>query len=247
MNLRQGSMSVQEYSLKFNTLSKYAPMLVADLRARMNMFISGVSDLINECQTALLIKDMNLARLMIYVEQIEKKKLHKWKKGEAKRPRYDGGYQGHKGDDGNRNNQIQKFQQQGSSNVNQRYANDRVQNNKGQQGRGGGAPTYPKCQKCRKNHGGVCYRETGTCFACGQLGHKISNCPKARDKGKGVRPQGKAAQTGQKSQGVQQDGAPRNNRFYALHGSQEVEDEPNVVMGMLKALNWLPAFDDPYC
>ena len=33
MNLWQGNMTVQEYGLKFNQLSKYAPNMVADYRA----------------------------------------------------------------------------------------------------------------------------------------------------------------------------------------------------------------------
>ncbi|MCF7184099.1 retrotransposon gag domain-containing protein, partial [Corynebacterium sp. MC-13] len=36
MNLKQGSMSVREYALKFNQLSKYALHLVANPRSRMN-------------------------------------------------------------------------------------------------------------------------------------------------------------------------------------------------------------------
>ena len=29
------------------------------------------------------------------------------------------------------------------------------------------------CQKCGKKHKGVCYRESGACFKCGQMGHRI--------------------------------------------------------------------------
>ncbi|XP_049406260.1 uncharacterized protein LOC125869904 [Solanum stenotomum] len=45
INLRQGGMSVKKYALKFTQLSKYAPTLVADSRAKMNKFVMGVSDL----------------------------------------------------------------------------------------------------------------------------------------------------------------------------------------------------------
>lgn len=44
MNIKQGSMSVREYALKFNQLSKYAPQFVAELRSRKNKFMSGVSE-----------------------------------------------------------------------------------------------------------------------------------------------------------------------------------------------------------
>lgn len=47
MNLRQGSMSVREYSLKFTQLSNYA-LVVAEPRARISRFIYGVSDLVKK-------------------------------------------------------------------------------------------------------------------------------------------------------------------------------------------------------
>jgi len=46
MNLRQGTMSVQEYRLKFTQLSRYAPHMVADPRAQMSKFLFGVSHLV---------------------------------------------------------------------------------------------------------------------------------------------------------------------------------------------------------
>lgn len=67
VNLRQGLMTVKEYRLKFNQLSKYSPDTMADPRASMSKFVIGVSDLIvNYCRTTMLIGDMNLARLMIH-------------------------------------------------------------------------------------------------------------------------------------------------------------------------------------
>ncbi|WMV24469.1 hypothetical protein MTR67_017854 [Solanum verrucosum] len=38
INLRQGSMSVRKYALKFTQLLKYAPTMVVDSRARINVF-----------------------------------------------------------------------------------------------------------------------------------------------------------------------------------------------------------------
>lgn len=44
INLYQGWMSVQDYSLKFTKLSKYSPALVSNPRDEMNLFIMGVYD-----------------------------------------------------------------------------------------------------------------------------------------------------------------------------------------------------------
>lgn len=47
--------------------SKYAPSLIADPRSHMNKFISGVFDLVKmECIMTLLIKEMDISRLMTH-------------------------------------------------------------------------------------------------------------------------------------------------------------------------------------
>lgn len=43
INLRQGYMTVHDYSLKFIQLDRYAPSLVSDPRDDMIQFMTGVS------------------------------------------------------------------------------------------------------------------------------------------------------------------------------------------------------------
>lgn len=65
-----------EYALKYTELSKYASSLVVDFCARMSKFIFDVSDLtMKECRTTLLVKEMEIFRLMAYAKQIEDEKL----------------------------------------------------------------------------------------------------------------------------------------------------------------------------
>ncbi|WMV09011.1 hypothetical protein MTR67_002396 [Solanum verrucosum] len=74
MNLRQSSMTVQEYGLKFTQLSRYTPQMVVDSRDQMNKFLYGVSDLVKtECRNAMLLGDMSLSRLMTHDRQVYEK------------------------------------------------------------------------------------------------------------------------------------------------------------------------------
>ena len=49
-------MSVNEKSLKFTQLSKYAPTMVADSKEKINKFVIVVFNIVvNECRSAMLI------------------------------------------------------------------------------------------------------------------------------------------------------------------------------------------------
>ena len=67
VNLRQGGMSVQEYSLKLTQLSKYDPTMVTKTNDRMNMFVTGVYSLVEkDCCTTMFLDDIDISRLMVY-------------------------------------------------------------------------------------------------------------------------------------------------------------------------------------
>ena len=56
-------MSLKKNAFKFTQLSKYAPNMIADSRARMSKFVSDVSKMVvKECCTAKFINDMALLK-----------------------------------------------------------------------------------------------------------------------------------------------------------------------------------------
>ena len=48
MNLRQGGISMKEYSLNFTQLFMYTPTLVANSRAIMDKFVMGISIMVEK-------------------------------------------------------------------------------------------------------------------------------------------------------------------------------------------------------
>ncbi|XP_049357353.1 uncharacterized protein LOC125822017 [Solanum verrucosum] len=181
IHLRQGSMSVKEYALKFTQLSKYAPTMVADLRDEMNRFLTGVSGLVvKECCSTMLYHDMDISRLMVHAHQMEELKF-KEKSREVKRARtVDGNFSNARSDEQGKPRFKQRFKQrfsnQGFSHPSPRVNKDMVSNRKPQGGNGGGSSfERSTCAKCGKEHAGKYLANTDGCFGCGKSGHKMTD------------------------------------------------------------------------
>lgn len=78
VNLKQGKMSVKEHTLKFQQLVHYALELVSNMRSQIRKITSGLShELVLEYKDAILNNDMDISRLMVYMQQVKKKKQKK--------------------------------------------------------------------------------------------------------------------------------------------------------------------------
>lgn len=85
LNLKHRKITMKEYALKFHQLSHYASELVSSMRARMRKFTYGLSpELVFECKVVMLNCDIDISRLVVYVQQVEEEKKASRYRGEAK-------------------------------------------------------------------------------------------------------------------------------------------------------------------
>ncbi|KAH0711565.1 hypothetical protein KY289_007524 [Solanum tuberosum] len=233
LTLKQEPLSVHEYSLKFTQLSRYAPLMVADMRNRMSLFVAGLSRLSSkEGRAAMLIGDMDISRLMRAKTGSEsgqqkgnsnRSSFQQRQKGpapsfaRAPAPRYRGEF------DGQNSKDFKARPAQSSGSVAQ------------------GSSKPPACAKCGRNHLGICREGSVGCFKCGQDGHFMRECPRNRQGNGGSRaPSSSVVPPGRTTlRGATSSSGGGANRLYAITSRHEQENSPNVVTGMIKVF----AFD----
>lgn len=77
VNLKQGKMSMKEFALKFQQFSHYALDLVDNMRSKMRKFASGLSrDLVLKCKATIQNNDIDISRIVFYMQQIENGKKY---------------------------------------------------------------------------------------------------------------------------------------------------------------------------
>nr|XP_010320253.1 uncharacterized protein LOC104647164 [Solanum lycopersicum] len=217
MNLRQGVISVMEYSLMFFKLSKYASSLVSSRRDEMSRFMTGVSkDMKEDCRAAILHDNMDLARLMVYAHYVKESRRRK-RGREGKKPRI-------------------SYEDSSSTGRGSFVVQDRPKLKKGYQHSGNPTPSrnnnakgdksYPKkgnnknaqcdrksCCKCGRLHGGECMVGSNDFYGCGNSGHMIRDYPHVKN-------QANADTEPRFNHTIAAD--PHNrNMFYALKGREE--------------------------
>ncbi|KAH0689359.1 hypothetical protein KY289_016717 [Solanum tuberosum] len=203
----------------------------------------------------MLIGDMDISRLMVYVQQVEEEKLRDREEFKNKRAKT-GNESGQQKSNASRSSFQQKQKGPAPSsasapspnNKNEYYGqNSRVKltYSQGSMAQGGSKP--PVCAKCGRNHSGICREGFTGCFKCGQSGHFMRESPKNRQDR--AAPRGATSGTG-----------GGTNRLYAITSRQEQENSPDVVTVMIKVFTFDvytlldPGFDvlpeklcEPFC
>lgn len=130
----------------------------------------------------MLIKEIDLSRLMFHAQQIKEQKT-KEKVRENKKAKIGSfNFTQPKSESGNRPQFCSKSLVPISSSTSapvpkfKHSNNDRAPNSRSQ-GSVISAQTSPLNQKCRRNHQGIYRSGSNICFGCSKLGHTIKECP----------------------------------------------------------------------
>ncbi|XP_070040230.1 uncharacterized protein [Nicotiana tomentosiformis] len=92
--LRQGTMTVSEYAIRFSELARHAPILVPTIRKRVSRFIEGLDYDIKICVARELQTDASFQQVVEIARKIEGVLGEERGSKEAKRPRRSRGFNG---------------------------------------------------------------------------------------------------------------------------------------------------------
>ncbi|XP_070022299.1 uncharacterized protein [Nicotiana sylvestris] len=187
-------MSVQEYSLQFDSFARYAPTIVSKIEGQVHWFVMGLEPyLLNGCMSASLQLDMDISRIQAYAQGVEKRKQKQradceHNRAQNKRARSSGPSGEFRGGQGQ---QYSRYPSQPLASAPPQFGGKRFDRStysrssqncraSGSQYRGESnqmRPSLPRCTQCGKQHIGQCRMGLGVCYTCGYLGHVMRDCP----------------------------------------------------------------------
>ena len=85
-------MSIREYSLRFNSLARYAPNVVATTEDRVHRYVDRLDPyLVRDCTIAALNRVVDIARIQAFAQKMEdqrqRRRVHEFERGPSKRAR----------------------------------------------------------------------------------------------------------------------------------------------------------------
>ncbi|KAK6240869.1 hypothetical protein SCA6_006258 [Theobroma cacao] len=172
LNLVQGSLTVDDYEAEFDRLSKFATALVSEDENRARRFENGLN--------AHMRKGLAPLYLISYNEVVDRAKSLNTVWTETQEARKDFQKKRVRDSDflGKRAfSSLSKFQATERSRASATFK-DRFPPQGTQSYHGKTSQQGPKCLVCGGGHRATeCRRVTGAYFRCGQLGHRIADCP----------------------------------------------------------------------
>ncbi|XP_073057322.1 uncharacterized protein [Primulina eburnea] len=164
LELRQASLSVAEYILKFEEGCVFVPFIAENDKDKGEHFLRGLKPEI--------IRDVHMSKVVTYQEIVERALLAENDEQEIEKERQ-------------LRRQVFQAKGEGSSvNVRGGY---KGKGKMEQRSRLPLPPTdseRPLCPKCGKPHKGECLIGSGRCYRCKEMGHTVYNCPLSFGKGK---------------------------------------------------------------
>uniref|UniRef100_A0A2N9I1S3 RNA-directed DNA polymerase n=1 Tax=Fagus sylvatica TaxID=28930 RepID=A0A2N9I1S3_FAGSY len=194
IKLEQGNMTVSQYEAEFARLARFAPTLVAEEDSKARRFEEGLRPRI---KTSVIAFELTTYRAVVNKALLIERGLNETQADredrQKKKPRPTGPQSG-----------------QSSGGQAKRLGNQTTTSN-----------AQSSCSRCGKSHAEKdCRWLSGACFACGQQGHKIADCPKKKE------PQAAPTFAARQNNGNQ---GPRNQgRVYAL--TQQDANASNAVI-----------------
>ncbi|XP_077239760.1 uncharacterized protein LOC143880673 [Tasmannia lanceolata] len=178
--LAQGNMTVDEYEAEFDRLARHVPTMVPDENAKRNKFEHGLAMYIrkgiagsNAPETYTELVDRAKKLEAVHAEDRELTQANQKKRGR------DNDFRGGQTSKGlapyQPSGKHQSFQESSGRSIN--FGNKKNQDN--HQIKSEPSKTLAiRCERCGKNHPTETCRWTlGACFKCGEIGHKITECP----------------------------------------------------------------------
>ncbi|XP_077228324.1 uncharacterized protein LOC143861265 [Tasmannia lanceolata] len=171
--LVQGDMTVDDYEAEFDRLARFVPSLVPDDEAKRNKFEFGLAMYLKK-------RIVGSTAPESYENLVERTKKLEAVHQEAR------AYAQANQKKGNREGENKGQAPRGSAPSQQPPKLPAFKEPRGKQGNRGGyqkksasnRPVAPKCERCGKNHPTeTCRWNTGACFQCGEIGHRIAECP----------------------------------------------------------------------
>ncbi|XP_075518290.1 uncharacterized protein LOC142552399 [Primulina tabacum] len=164
LELRQDSMSIVEYTLKFEEGCVFVPFIAENNKDKGEHFFRGLKPDIR--------RDVHMSKVITYQDIVERALLAEHDEQEIEKERQ---------------LRRQAFQARGQG----ASANVRVgHKGKGKVEQRNKPPSIssdteqPVCPTCGKPHKGECLVGSGRCFRCKEMGHTAQKCPLSPDKGK---------------------------------------------------------------